>query len=156
MASPILTPIPNDTTYTIAVRGSMNPAIHNLLWYKVIGAIDEAEYDASIKFPFNTTMQLLSQVRLIGPPNLAIQCQPNEWTIQGFGDESWSKMIEITKLVFERLNETPVGGYSMVAQKHLDTQVPDVRAVLAERIYRTNLAIPQGSSIASNIEITVG
>jgi hypothetical protein len=146
-------PVPPAVTYTIAVGGSMNPAIHHLFWYLTIGAIDEAEYQASLKFPFNTTTQLMSQIRLVNP-RLAIQCQPQEWMIQGFGDESWPRMVRIATLVFEKLKETPVVAYSMVSEKHLDTTIPDVKAVLADRIYGMNLALPRGNSVGSSIELT--
>jgi hypothetical protein len=154
--NPAQVPLPPAIMYTIAVGGFMNPAIHHALWYRTIGAIDEAEYQATIKTPFNTTTQLLSQVRFANS-RLAIQCQPNEWTIQGFDDSSWPTMVKITSLVFERLNETPVSAYSFVSQKHLDTTIPDVGAALADKIYGMNLALLRGSEPAtgSNIELTV-
>lgn len=132
----------------------MNPAIHHPLWYKTIGAIDEAEYQASIKTPFNTTSQLMSQLRF-GKPGLAVQCQPNEWTIQGFDDQSWQRMVQIASLVFEKLNETPISAYAFATQKHLDTQVADVKGALARRIYSMKLALPAGDNIASSIELQV-
>jgi hypothetical protein len=152
--TPTPAPVPPAVTYTIAVGGAMNPAIHGLLWYKTIGAIDEAEYQASLKFPFNTTTQLMSQIRLVSP-RLAIQCQPQEWTIQGYGDESWPRMVRIAALVFEKLNETPVSAYAMVSEKHIDTSIPDVKTVLADRIYGMNLALPRGNNVGSSIELTV-
>ena len=148
-------PAPPDVTYAIGVTGSMNPAIHHLLWYKVIGAIDDEEYQAAIRFPFNTTTQLLSQLRF-GTPLLVIQCQQNEWSIQGHGDESWSRMVRVASLVFEKLNETPVNGFSMTSQKHLATSITDVKSALAEKIHGTGLGFPAGDNRGSSIELTVG
>ncbi len=147
-------PTPPAIMYTIAVGGAMNPAIHNPLWYKTIGAIDEAEYQASIKTPFNTTTQLLSQLRFANS-RLAVQCQLNEWTIQGFDDASWPKMVKVASLVFEKLNETPVNSYAFVTQKHLDTPIRDVGAALADKIYNLNLALPRGDEPTSSIELKV-
>jgi hypothetical protein len=151
---PVPSPIPPALMYTIAVGGAMNPAIHHPLWYKTIGAIDEAEYEASIKTPFNTTTQLLSQLRFANS-RLAIQCQPNEWTIQGFDEVSWPKMVTIASLVFEKLNETPVSSYAFVTQKHLDTPISHVGAALADKIYGMNLALPHGDEPTSSIELKV-
>ena len=151
--NPNLAP-PPAIMYTIAVGGSMNPAIHHPLWYKTIGAIDEAEYQATMKTPFNTTTQLLSQVRFANL-RLAILCQQNEWTIQGFEDASWPKMVKMVSLVFEKLNETPVNSYSFVTQKHLDTPIRDVGAALAEKVHDLKLALPRGNEPYSNIEVRV-
>jgi hypothetical protein len=147
-------PIPPAIIYTIAIGGSMNPAIHHPIWYRTIGAIDEVEYQASIRSPFNTTTQLMSQLRFVNS-KLAVQCQINEWMIQGFDDDSWPRMVNIVSLVFEKLNETPVTAYSFITQKHLDTPISDIRSALAEKIYGMKLALPHGDEPASNIELTV-
>ena len=151
---PVPVPAPPATMYTIAVGGSMNPAIHHPLWYRTIDAIDEAEYQASINTPFNTTTQLLSQLRFANS-RLAVQCQPNEWTIQGFDDASWPRMVKIASLVFEKLNETPVNSYAFVTQKHLNTPIRDVAAALADKIYGLNLRLPHGDEPNSSIELKV-
>lgn len=153
-ASPMPVPPPPVIMHTIAVGGFMNPAIHHPLWYKTIGAIDDAEYQATISTPFNTTTQLVSQLRFANS-KLAIQCQQNEWTIQGLEDASWPKMVAVASLVFEKLNETPVSSYAFVTQKHLDTTISDVGAALAGKVYGMNLALPIGDEPHSSVELRV-
>jgi hypothetical protein len=152
----VVQPLPPPIMYTIAVGGSMNPAIHSLLWYRVIDAIDENEYQASLRFPLNTTTQLFSQLRFAST-KIMIQCQQNEWSIQGFSDAAWPMMVKVAGLVFEKLNETPVTAYAMVTQKHLDTRLPDVKAALADKVYGMNLAFPHSDdNLGSHIEMTMG
>jgi hypothetical protein len=148
-------PAPRET-YFVIVSGAMNPAIHHAQWYRNIGAIDEAELQASLRVPTNSTSPLLSQVQFGSPP-LTVICQPETWWIQSSNASSWLRMLDITALVFARLNETPVTAYGMTSQRHLDTVAPDTKSVLAESIWELKLGFPEGArkSSASNITLSV-
>ena len=141
-------------TYTIGVVGSMNPAIHHAQWYRTIGAIDEAQLQAALQNPFNNTSQFLSQVQFGAPP-LSIVCQPDNWWIQSNDADSWARMLEVTSFVFARLNETPVTAYALTAQRHIDTDCPDTKAILASSLQELRLGLPMGKSAAANATISI-
>jgi len=143
---------PRDT-YFIGVNGSMNPAIHHPQWYRTIGAIDEAELQAALRLPSQTS-QLFSQVQL-GAQTLMVTCQPDAWWIQSNLVESWPRMIEIASQVFARLNETPVSGYAFTAQRHIDTDCPDTKFILASSLSELHLGLPTGKGVASNAQISL-
>ena len=141
-------------TFFIGVTGSMNPAIHHAQWYRTIGAIDESELQAALRVPTNSTTAFLSQVQFDTPP-LAVTCQPETWWIQSTDVELWPRMLEITSLVFSRLSETPVTAYGFTAQRHIDTDCPDTKTLLASSLRELRLGLPTGKSIGTNVTISV-
>ena len=149
---PDLTP-PRDTSI-VAVMGAMNPAVHTPHFYRSIGAMDEAELQASLTQPLNSTTAASSQFQF-GSPSLLVSCQPGQWWIQAADIQSWERMLKIVGLVFGKLGATPISGYALVAQRHVDTTVADVKSALAERIVGTRLGFPSGKSVASNIELVI-
>jgi hypothetical protein len=64
-------------------------------------------------------------------------------------------MIEIASMVFARLNETPVNSFGFTTQKHIDTEAPDTKSLLAASLWELNLGLPVGKSTASNITLSV-
>jgi hypothetical protein len=140
--------------YFVIVSGAMNPAIHNPQWYRVIGAIDEAELQASLKIPSNSTTSFSSQVQFGSPP-LSVTCQPEQWWIQSSDAGSWSRMLEIASLVFARLRETPLVSFGLQTQRHLDTGASNIKSVLGASLVALNLGLPTGKSTGSNIALSV-
>jgi len=147
---------PPREAYYVVVGGAMNPAIHHPYWYRTIGAIDEAELQASLRNPLNTTGPVLSMVQF-GSPALTVTCQPANWWIHSNDANLWSRMVEIAALVFARLNETPVTVFGFTSQLHIDTVDPDTKSVLAKSILGMKLGLPEGSgkSTSSNISLSV-
>ncbi|MFZ0772616.1 MAG: hypothetical protein WCA49_06485 [Candidatus Sulfotelmatobacter sp.] len=141
-------------TYTIGVTGSMNPAIHHAQWYRTIGAIDEAQLQAALQNPFNSTAQFLSQVQFGAPP-LTIICQPENWWIQSTDSNSWPRMLDVASIVFARLNETPVTAYGFTAQQHIDTDCPDTKTILGSSLRELRLGLPTGKVTGTNATISV-
>jgi hypothetical protein len=64
-------------------------------------------------------------------------------------------MISIAAIVFSKLNETPVTAFSLLAQRHLPTNSPNVKAELARRLSQLNVGFPVGRSTSSNLQLTV-
>ena len=151
-------PIPSAPreTYFVVVNGQMNPAIHHPQWYRHIGAIDEAELQASLPIQTNSTSPVLSQVQF-GSPALTVVCQPENWWIQSNDAQTWARMMDITALVFAKLNETPVNAYGFTSQVHIETVAPDTKSVLADSIWGLKLGFPEASrkSTASNVTLSV-
>jgi hypothetical protein len=143
-------------TYFVVVSGAMNPQIHHPHWYRMIGAIDEAELQASLSNSANSTGPAVSVVQF-GAPALTVTCQPAAWWIHSNDANLWPRMIDVTALVFARLNETPVTAYGFTSQVHVDTIAPDTKLVLAGSILGMKLGFPEGSgkSTGSNIALTV-
>ena len=152
----IPTASPPREAYYVVVSGAMNTQIHHPQWYRIIGAIDEAELQASLRNPTNFTGAALSVVQF-GAPALTVTCQPGAWWIHSSDANQWARMIDVTALVFARLKETPVTAYGFTSQLHIDTVAPDTKSVLAESILGMKLGFPGGSgkSAGSNIALTV-
>lgn len=140
--------------YFVVVTGAMNPAIHNPQWYRVIGAIDEPELQASLKISSNSTTSFLSQVQFGSPP-ITVSCQPEQWWIQANDVGSWPRILEIASLVFARLKETPLAFFGLQAQRHLETDASDIKSVLATSLIELNLGLPTGKSTGSTITLSV-
>lgn len=140
--------------YFVVVSGSMNPAIHSPQWYRVIGAIDETELQASLKIPSNSTTSFSSQLQF-GTPPLIVSCQPEQWWIQSGNVASWPRMLEVASLVFSRLKETPLGSFGLVTQRHIETDASDIKSVLAASLIELNLGLPTGKSTGSTITLSV-
>jgi hypothetical protein len=145
---------PPSDLYLVIVSGSMNPSIHHLVWYRMIGAIDESELQAALRTPFNTTTPVVSQFQ-VGTPALTVNCQAGQWSIQSSDASLWNRMVDIAALVFAKLNETPVSGYGLMAQRHIATAVADVKSVIAKSLSELDLGLPSGKIVASNIVSTV-
>jgi hypothetical protein len=144
---------PPTDSYLVIVAGLMNPSIHHLQWYRMIGAIDESELQAALRTPFNTTTPVVSQLQF-GSPTLTINCQAGQWWIQSTDASMWTRMVDIASLVFSKLNETPVSGYGLMAQHHIPTAVADVKSVIAKCLSEIDLGIPTGKIVSSNIAAT--
>jgi hypothetical protein len=140
--------------YFVVVSGAMNPAIHNPEWYRVIGAIDEAELQASLKIPSNSTTSFSSQVQFGSPP-IFVGCQPEQWWIQSSDAGSWPRILEIASLVFARLKETPLESFALQAHRHLETDGSDIKSVLAGSLIELNLGFPSGKSTGSTMTLSV-
>lgn len=147
---------PPREAYYVVVTGAMNPQIHHAEWYRVIGAIDEAELQNSLVNPMNITGPAVSTVQF-GSPTLTVTCQPGNWWIHSADANQWLRMMDIAALVFARLKETPVTAFGFTSQLHIDTVAPDTKSVLAEIISGMKLGFPEGSgkSTGSNISLSV-
>jgi hypothetical protein len=144
---------PRDS-YFVVVSGQMNPAIHSPQWYRVIGAIDETELQASLKIPSNSTTSFSSQVQFGSPP-LSVNCQSEQWWIHSSDVGSWPRMLEVASLVFARLKETPLESFRLQAQRHLATDASDIKSVVAGSLIELDLGLPTGKSTGSNILLSV-
>jgi hypothetical protein len=145
---------PPRDSYFIVVSGAMNPAIHSPQWYRVIGAIDETELQASLKIPSNSTTSFSSQLQFGSPP-LSVTCQSEQWWIQSSDAGSWSRMLDVASLVFARLKETPLVSFGLVAHRHIESDGSDIKSVLAASLIELNLGLPTGKSTGSNITLSV-
>lgn len=145
---------PPREAYFVVVSGSMNPAIHSPQWYRVIGAIDEAELQASLASPSISTTSFSSHVEF-GSPLLSITCQSETWWVQSGDKNSWPRMLEITSLVFDRLKETPLKTFGLVVQRHIETEASDIKSVLASSLADLNLGLPSGKSTGSVMSVSV-
>jgi hypothetical protein len=145
---------PPRDSYFVVVSGAMNPAIHNPQWYRVIGAIDETELQASLKILSNSTTSFSSQVQFGSPP-LNVACQPEQWWIQSSDAGSWPRMLVVASLVFARLKETPLISFGLLAQRHIETDTSDIKSLLAASLIELNLGLPSGKSTGSNIILSV-
>jgi hypothetical protein len=144
---------PRDSSL-IVVFGAMNPLVHTPQFYRSIGVMDEAELQASLHMPTNSTSAAVSQFQF-GSPLIMVNCQPGQWWVQAPDLESWDRMLRITGLVFGKLGGTPMNAYVLVAQSHIDTAVVSVKSALAARIAATGLGFATGESSASNIELVL-
>lgn len=145
---------PPREAFYVVVAGLMNPAIHHPHWYRVIGAIDEAELQSSLTNGVNSTTPIAAQLQF-GVPRFSVSCQPGQWWIQTHDPDSWARMIKIASLVFSRLNETPVSAFGLLSQCHLDTQTSEVKSIIAKSIVDMNFGLRAGKSTASNVQMTV-
>jgi hypothetical protein len=134
----------------IAVTGIMNPSVHSPQFYRTIGVIDEDELQASLKMPLSIT-PMLSQFRFDA---ITVSCHPTQWWIETTNGESWERMIAIATRVFTQLGGTPVSGFTLAVQRHIDTGV-NVKPVIAQKIATLDLGFPSGTSSASSIELAI-
>jgi hypothetical protein len=132
----------------------MNPLVHTPQFYRLLGAMDEEELQASLKMPLSSTSAASSRFQF-GTPEITVNCDPGQWWIQGSNLESWDRMLKITALVFGKLGGTPMISFAIVAQRHVDTSVSSVKAALVAKITATGLGFPKGESITSNIELVL-
>ena len=145
--------LPPRNLYYVLVEGQMNPAIHHAQWYRSIGAVDEPELQAAQKNPTNITGAAGAQVDF-GSVNITITCQPGMWWVQTTDVNLWSRIISIAALVFSRLGDTPLQSYSLLTQRHIETEVPEVKAVLANCITGLSLGFPEARSTDSSLQLT--
>jgi hypothetical protein len=132
----------------------MNPTIHHLYWYRHIGVLDEGELQEAIAAMGSSVTPVGSQLQF-GTPTISINCLQNHWTIQSPTEESWQRLLEITTKVFARLDDTPVSGFALTVQRHVQTTSTDVKNILADLIRALGLGFPVGKSFGSAIGLNV-
>jgi hypothetical protein len=134
--------------YSVQVAGLMNPSIHHPQWYRLIGAIDNDELDASLKGGTSGTTPIASRLQF-GSPNLTVFCQPNLWMIQSTDDGSWTRMLRIASLVFAKANNPTLTAFGLMSQRHVDTN-RDAKAILAASVAKLNLGLHVGKNVNTN------
>lgn len=136
-------------TYSVLVAGGMNPSLHHPQWYRSLGAIDDAELDASLKSGATATTPIVSRLQF-GSPALTVICQPNLWVIQANEDGCWDRMLTTASLVFDKKNNQITSAFGLMAQRHIDTEA-NAKEILAAAIAGLDLGFPVQGSVSTNI-----
>lgn len=150
MAEPA--PVVSDL-YSIVVIGAMNPRIHHPAWYRTIGAINDSEFHATVISQSIALSAMFSTFK-IGETDIVILCQADRWEIKSPSPEQWDRMAGIAKLVFGKLNDTPVAFFGLTTQRHLPTASESVIKSLGAKLERIKLGLPTVGAEATNIQIT--
>lgn len=114
--------------YSIVVIGAMNPRIHHPLWYRLIGAISEQEAEAAADAG-GICATPFSNFETAG---MSVLCQQDRWQIVTTRADVRSRLLDVTKLVFRKLNETPVQLYGINNNFDLETTIPKVATCLTD------------------------
>lgn len=148
-------------SYSIAVAGNMNPAIHHPAWYNANGLISSEEAETaqnrdgprdSITGNFGPDDVVCMPVyaQFTAPP-FRVVCTPDSWTISTFDAAAVERICEICSKVFEILPHTPVGSFSINFSHHRSTELTDVGQKLANllRPVLLGVAVPRTRAAAS-------
>lgn len=131
----------SDNLYSIAVLGSMNPAIHHPRWYlatKLLSEPEVSEAEALVQVPGGPTGE-------VGPSALMcsgvlsqftfgafrIMCLQQSWNITTTERSSFERARHICSGVFDALPHTPVSAYGLNFAFHRETKFEDVGKYLA-------------------------
>jgi hypothetical protein len=139
--------------YSVLVAGLMNPSIHHPQWYRLIGAIDDDELNASLKGGTSGTTPFASRLQF-GSPSLTVTCQPNLWMIQSTEDSSWMRMLTVASLVFAKAKNPTMTmtAFGLMAQRHIDTD-HDAKAILAASVAKLDLGFQPGKNVNTNLTL---
>jgi len=131
----------------------MNPSIHHPQWYRLIGAINDDELNASLKGGTSGTTPIASRLQF-GSPSLTVFCQPYQWMIQSTDDGSWTRMLSIASLVFAKANNPTMTmtAFGLMAQRHIDTN-HDAKAILAASVAKLDLGLHAGKNVNTNFTL---
>ena len=129
----------------------MNPSAHHPQWYRSLGAISDAELDASLKSGAAVTTPIVSRLQF-GSPIITVICQPNLWVIQANEDSCWERMLTVASLVFAKKNNQPATAFGLMVQRHIDTEA-NARSILAATIAGLGLGFPIRESVSTNITV---
>ncbi|MCC6696877.1 MAG: hypothetical protein IT365_14700 [Candidatus Hydrogenedentes bacterium] len=138
-------------TYSIIVRGSMNPPIHHPTWYLHVGLLNE---DA-------VAVALQSNQFLCGTPisqfstaTMTIQCFPDNWTLQTTRRDSIGDAVSLTAELFDgKLPHTPVQAVGFNVAAHVNAGSGHIEALLGSLAPTNELGIDWFQNVGAGYTI---
>lgn len=114
----------------------MNPAIHHPAWHHAVSTITQSEFEESLSKP----VVVLPNLAQFESNSFSVLCLPDRWQVSCEAVDA-TRIIEIAKATFDKLEHTPVGAYGVNHDFHVETtkQIP---SALAAIVRKTGLPFP--------------
>lgn len=100
---------PETESYNVVLLGAMNPLIHSAGWYKLVGILDDDEFDEAVS---NQNTVCLPPFARVHTQDLVITCQSERWEVLTSRADKTDRLCDVTSQVFDKhLEQTPIRAY---------------------------------------------
>jgi hypothetical protein len=140
--------------HSIVIVGAMNSAIHHPVWYRDIGALDDAELASTGASPNKRYGPPLAQssffvtsggsLPICTPAfsqftanNIRVACIEQSWTISTTERSQFLRIRDMANIVFRNLQHTPVSAFGLNFTHHRKASTSNVGEFLAKAVEAT-------------------
>ena len=144
--------------WQIVVTGTIDPRQFGPLWFQLIGCINEQEFLAAQRSLVVVGIPPQGQSPLpmgaIPPINLcqfdvgpfAVIVTADRWTIQTASEDQRGRILDVTVVVFRKLNEIYVNAFGVNRLFGVSTSTSTAKEFLASKVAAADFGLPEGNA----------